>query len=700
MALKYQQRNDPLGSGNLFSIANIAAFGKFYGDGLVAQLFSNGTATIPGATNTEFIFADSARSQIGLVSNGQLEWIAGVFGVTGYRDGPGNQALFAMWNAGYPVVAATLISPSVGYVSDSANGAIRKLEKQADGTWNVSTIYNGGITVLTLDSLGNLWFPDGSNLNRLAPDGTISKVPTIRQRTDQGQMLIYSMCADKVGNVYLTDNINAASVFYRCGQDMVIHHVCGIDQAEMNQILDSGLPEFQDGDGDHSSFHHDNVICASDDGSELYVGGGDEQFLRRFKDGQSATLGSDGYWHQFGLRSSADPGLLTLFYPAGVDPVTKSILATMPPWTTIDTWGAFKNYDLIESTDVPFKVLSAEFTDWKNVVLPFKMVTGQTYTFVVAFANGGDSPWTKTDGWRCVAADSNPFGVPDQQLGDTEQVLPGQVRRFTFSVTPNVPPGKYLSRFGMGYKNLNVYGLSPGDFTIYATQADLNADVQPSGGKMQGFLDGVIDNNVTGWCVDGTSPVSVDIMIDGAVAATVVADVSRPDLVTANVAPDPNHGVSWAISDVYKDSKPHTAGIRYNGTMLSLSNGAGNTVPFTIASPTPAPTPTPVETHNIVINWTTQDQLRADFANFGKFRLSVGSMTPVMITDLTLRTYTMSSIPVGTYNVELALVSLDGATVAGTITGVLNVTSTVTPTPVPAPEQNVPVPATLSFVQL
>lgn len=111
---------------------------------------------------------------------------------------------------------------------------------------------------------------------------------------------------------------------------------------------------------------------------------------------------------------------------------------------------------------------------------------------------------------------------------------------------------------------------------------------------MQGFLDGADGGLVTGWCVDGTAPVNVDIIVDGAVAATIAANASRPDLVTAGVAPDPNHGVSWAIADAYKDGKPHTAGIRYNGTMLPCSSGGGNTKTFTLATPAPAPTPPPV----------------------------------------------------------------------------------------------------------
>ena len=108
---------------------------------------------------------------------------------------------------------------------------------------------------------------------------------------------------------------------------------------------------------------------------------------------------------------------------------------------------------------------------------------------------------------------------------------------------------------------------------------------------MQGFLDRADGGLVTGWCVDGTAPVNVDIIVDGAVAATIAANASRPDLVTAGVASDPNHGVAWTIADAYKDGKPHTAGIRYNGTMLPCSSGGGNTKSFTIAVPAPAPPP-------------------------------------------------------------------------------------------------------------
>lgn len=451
MAIKHTPRNDLLGTGNLFAVANAGAFMRLYGEGLVNQTFANGSANYYDLGYDELII-DSVRSQIGLISNGQLNWIAGVYGVQGYRDGPGSKALFNMWSAGYPVAGIAMVSPSRAFVSDSLNNAIRRLDKQSDGTWNVSTVYRGAVTQLTADSLGNVWFPDGGNLVRLAPDGSMSTVPLTRQRTDPGIMLIYSMCADKVGNVYWHDNINAASVFYKCGQDMVIHHVCGIDQSEMNQLLQTGLPEFMDGDANHCTFHHDNVVCASDDGTTLYIGGGDEEWIRKFVVGrQSYTLCNDGYWHSFPLRSSLNgEGNVYIFYPTNVDTSggqEGAILTTMPLWRTLDTWGAFRYYDAVESNDPPKVIEMAEFTDWHNIVWPGSLIQGQTYTFDVAFANGSDHPWTAAQGYQLgfYANQFNPNDITGNfTLGPNESIAPGQIRHWQFQLKPTVAPGSYL----------------------------------------------------------------------------------------------------------------------------------------------------------------------------------------------------------------------------------------------------------------
>eukprot|EP01052_Picozoa_sp_SAG31_P048377 SAG31_NODE_10096_length_1183_cov_1.559963_2_plen_162_part_01 len=58
--------------------------------------------------------------------------------------------------------------------------------------------------------------------------------------------------------------------------------------------------------------------------------------------------------------------------------------------------------------------------------------------------------------------------------------------------------------------------------------------------------------SVSGWAVDpqldgGRTPVNVSLLVDGKVVAVGTADLPRPDLVKAGVAPDPNHGFVIAL---------------------------------------------------------------------------------------------------------------------------------------------------------
>ncbi|MEA1896654.1 MAG: beta-galactosidase, partial [Bacteroidota bacterium] len=63
-----------------------------------------------------------------------------------------------------------------------------------------------------------------------------------------------------------------------------------------------------------------------------------------------------------------------------------------------------------------------------------------------------------------------------------------------------------------------------------------------------GNLDSADQTQITGWVYDedtGISPIDVHIYIDGNLAGSTTANQSRPDLVTAGVCPDPNHGFSF-----------------------------------------------------------------------------------------------------------------------------------------------------------
>lgn len=662
MALKYVFRNDPIGEGTRAVWAGEGVFGKQYTDGPVGQAFSN---DINSFRESDGLVIDATGSRVGLVRSGILTWIAGVFGATGYRDGPGNQALFAFGASGYMMASAAMTSPTVGYVSEGYNQAIRKLEQQPDGSWNVSTFYRGNLIVFCFDSLGNMWFQDGTNLLRLAPDGTKSSVPAVRQRSNTGIIYIWSMCADKIGNVYFHDNINAASVFYKCGQDMTIHHVCGIDQVEWDQILTSKLPVPQDGDKDHCSFFHDSVMMASDDGTELYMTGGDENYIRRFKDGQSTTLGIDGYWHQFAFRSSADVKYLINFAGAGWDdPIKRSLLVSVPNYipTFTNTWRAFKALDLVESSDPPIDILSAEFTEWDKLIFPTKVVAGQPCQFSFAFANGCDRAWTKAGGFHCIWYD-NAFSAPTLELDDNETVAPQAIRRFNLTAMAPQTPGIYLQRPCMAQGSNWFYGLGGGNIQVFATQAELDASTQPQGGTMQ-----ITNVSMTPSVVSGENLV---------ITVTVVNN--GPSIVNPE-PPDPtkiwNEGDaildtaatgSWRIGVDY-DGRPSTQ-IAYPyrwGLDAPLNPGDSRTLQFPIKLTTAG-------TKNYWVG-LVQEHVAWVQENLGKTAVNVAAVAPPPPPPPTTVT-----IPPGTYSFTGTLTSADGTT-NGTITATITVAN---PQPVP-----------------
>ena len=77
-------------------------------------------------------------------------------------------------------------------------------------------------------------------------------------------------------------------------------------------------------------------------------------------------------------------------------------------------------------------------------------------------------------------------------------------------------------------------------------------------GELRGKADHLVltsSNNVTvsGWIVDtllpkmGMSPATAVVSVDGQAVASVLANIPRPDLVKAGVAPNPEHGFSLEL---------------------------------------------------------------------------------------------------------------------------------------------------------
>ena len=110
-----------------------------------------------------------------------------------------------------------------------------------------------------------------------------------------------------------------------------------------------------------------------------------------------------------------------------------------------------------------------------------------------------------------------------------------------------------------------------------------------------GWFDGADAVRAVGWVYDkdqGTNPTNIQILIDGVLKTTIPANTSRPDLVTAGVAPNANHGFDYAFSGLANGNHTITINtIDYpTGTVAQLG-GSPRTI--TVGG-TPTPTPTPI----------------------------------------------------------------------------------------------------------
>ena len=82
--------------------------------------------------------------------------------------------------------------------------------------------------------------------------------------------------------------------------------------------------------------------------------------------------------------------------------------------------------------------------------------------------------------------------------------------------------------------------------------------------SIRGAIDLAGPERIAGWALDARHPdavVTVQLFIDGRFSAAGIANTPRPDLVTAGVAPDPNHGFSFTLENG-PDRAPHATSRR------------------------------------------------------------------------------------------------------------------------------------------
>jgi hypothetical protein len=99
-----------------------------------------------------------------------------------------------------------------------------------------------------------------------------------------------------------------------------------------------------------------------------------------------------------------------------------------------------------------------------------------------------------------------------------------------------------------------------------------------NGCAFQGVFESASCTEIRGWAWDpmfATSPISVDILADGKLVATIPADQFRADLQAAGRG-DGRHGFVWPLASSLRDGKKHRISVRFAETVDGLSGKARN----------------------------------------------------------------------------------------------------------------------------
>ena len=160
--------------------------------------------------------------------------------------------------------------------------------------------------------------------------------------------------------------------------------------------------------------------------------------------------------------------------------------------------------------------------------------------------------------------------------------------------------GRYLQEqdyyFNGAIDEVKIYNYALTSSEILSNYQNGNDPTLPTNHLPIGSLDSADQTQITGWAYDlnaGTNPIDVHIYIDGNLIDSATANQSRPDLVSAGVCPDPNHGFSFSTpADLSVGN--HTV----NAYAINQPEGTnpeliGSPIIFTIPIPDPDPDPTP-----------------------------------------------------------------------------------------------------------
>lgn len=284
--------------------------------GSIEQLFDSPSQTAPYPFVDNSFEIDVARQQIAIVENRVLRWIAGIKYVVGDRDGEASQALIGI-GGGWASSVVGYMQNSKGdlYFTASRYHKIKKLSKQPDGSFQISTFLTGIDSVsIFFDPQDNLWTATTyEGIKKFSPDGTL--LATYALPLANG---VWSMSPDQVGHLWLNYRESYTNTIWQLDMATgVITRKAGLLYDEYVALQAAGIVPPIDGALNYCTIHTADFGYISPDGNTIFMGGGDESQVRKldFTTGRCSSLCTDGVWRELqDIRGGMYVGS-----PAGID---------------------------------------------------------------------------------------------------------------------------------------------------------------------------------------------------------------------------------------------------------------------------------------------------------------------------------------------------------------------------------------------
>ncbi|WP_022668869.1 hypothetical protein [Desulfospira joergensenii] len=251
-------------------------------------------------------------------------------GEVGFNDGFASRAKFAMgigsYSGGYNIVCG----PSGDiFVADNGNKRVRRIFRDKNGAWQVGTWAGGGdtkleygescpakdlkmrrVSAIAVDKKGITTIASSSGYYRVSADGSTAFLvarwpPSLSTRPGKPPKLNVMMGdADEMGNVYFVSR--TPDFVVKIDAEGKAVHVAGVSYYKKRKPYHLG-----DGHPKDVFFDSPSSLVAEQDGSAVYVCGGDEYDIRRVPVNggtYTATLIQNGRWYRASVHPNRSRG--------------------------------------------------------------------------------------------------------------------------------------------------------------------------------------------------------------------------------------------------------------------------------------------------------------------------------------------------------------------------------------------------------